>query len=228
MPKYLFGRPTDHLTLTRLGTRAPFWLQRSAVTLLVRMAQGKVTRYGLPEPDHRLLSAPPTVSDSLLRTVDQGDIVVKPGIGWFQRDRVHFTDGSAEQVDTVIYCTGYKVSFPFLDRSLIGGAGHEIPLYRRVIPPGLAGLYFIGLVQPVGAVMPVAEAQSEWVADLLEGRAALPLEPQMRREIASYQAAHTRRYARSSRRHPGRFPLLPAGDPQGAAAGREGGRVMSR
>jgi cation diffusion facilitator CzcD-associated flavoprotein CzcO len=39
VPKYLFGVPTDHLTLMRLGTRAPLWLQRSAVALLVRTAQ---------------------------------------------------------------------------------------------------------------------------------------------------------------------------------------------
>jgi len=57
-------------------------------------------------------------------------------------------------------------------------------------------LYFIGLVQPIGAIMPVAEAQSQWVADLLEGRAALPPEPEMNREITRYGTATARRYAR--------------------------------
>jgi dimethylaniline monooxygenase (N-oxide forming) len=58
-------------------------------------------------------------------------------------------------------------------------------------------LYFIGLVQPIGAIMPVAEAQSQWVADLLEGRAALPPEPEMNRKITRYRTATARRYARS-------------------------------
>ena len=45
---------------------------------------------------------------------------------------------------------------------------------------------------------PVAEIQAQWVADLLEGRAVLPPEPEMNREISAYRAATARRYARSS------------------------------
>jgi dimethylaniline monooxygenase (N-oxide forming) len=162
----------------------------------VRIARGNVTKYGLPKPDHRILCAPPTVSDSLLSRLDHGDIVVKPSIERFDRGRVYFTDGSAEQVGTVIYCTGYKISFPFLDKAVIGADDNPIPLYHRVVPPRLPGLYFIGLVQPIGATMPIAESQSEWVADLLQGRAILPAEPQMKRKIARYRAATAKRYAR--------------------------------
>jgi dimethylaniline monooxygenase (N-oxide forming) len=131
--------------------------------------------------------------------LDHGDIVVKPNIDRFDGERVFFTDGSAEQVDAVIYCTGYKISFPFLDEALIGADDTQIPLYHRIVPPKLPGLYFIGLVQPIGAIMPIAEIQSEWVADLLQGRATLPPEAQMNREIAKYRAVTAKRYARSTR-----------------------------
>ena len=47
--------------------------------------------------------------------------------------------------------------------------------------------------------MPLAEAQSHWVADLLQGRAVLPPQPEMNREIAAYRGATARRYARSAR-----------------------------
>ena len=198
VPQYLFGRPTDHLTLMRVGTRAPFRLQRSAVALLLRMARGNVTRYGMPRPDRPVLCAPPTVSDSLLSKLGHGDILVKPSIDRFHRDLVRFTDGSSEPVDVVIYCTGYKISFPFLDDAAIGAHGNQIPLYRRIVPPQLPGLYFIGLIQPIGAVMPIAEIQSEWVADLLEGRATLPPQQHMKREIARYTAATVRRYGASA------------------------------
>jgi dimethylaniline monooxygenase (N-oxide forming) len=199
VPKYLLGRPTDHLTLMRLGTKAPLRLQSFAVALLMRIAQGRVTRHGLPRPDRPLLYAPPTVSDSLLGQLDHGGIAVKPSIDRFDGGRVYFTDGSAEPVDVVIYCTGYKISFPFLDEAPAGDGGNYIPLYRRVVPPRRPGLYFIGLVQPIGAVMPIAETQSEWVADLLLGRAALPPQREMNREIARYRAATTKRYGRSAR-----------------------------
>jgi hypothetical protein len=177
----------------------PLWLRRLVVALLVRISQGRVTKYGLPKPGHRLLCGPLAVSDSLLSGLGRGEIVIKPAIDRLGRDRVYFSDGSTEQVDVVIYCTGYKISFPFLRESLISPHGGEIPLYHRVVPPGLPGLYFIGLVQPIGAIMPTAEIQSQWVADLLEGRAALPPEPEMNREITSYRTATARRYGRSGR-----------------------------
>jgi dimethylaniline monooxygenase (N-oxide forming) len=198
VPQYLFGRPTDHLTLMRLGTRAPFPLRSFAVALLLRIAQGNVTRYGMPRPDHPVLCAPPTVSDSLLSKLGHGDIAVKPSIDRFHGDCVRFTDGSSEPVDAVIYCTGYKISFPFLNEAAIGAHGKQISLYRRIVPPQLPGLYFIGLIQPIGAVMPIAEIQSEWVADLLQGSATLPPEQQMNREIARYTAATLRRYGASA------------------------------
>jgi len=199
VPKYLFGTPTDHLTLMRLGARVPVRLQGFVVTQLIRIAQGPVTKYGLPRPDRRLLQAPPTVSDSLLSKLGHGDIVVKPTIDRFDGDCVCFADGSAEPVDVVIYCTGYKISFPFLDEELIGASGNHIPLYRRIVPSKLPGLYFIGLVQPIGAVMPIAEIQSEWVADLIQDRATLPPEQHMNREIARYASVTAKRYGRSAR-----------------------------
>jgi len=44
--------------------------------------------------------------------------------------------------------------------------------------------------------MPIAEIQSQWVADLLAGRAALPPEPEMNHEIARYRSATAKRYRR--------------------------------
>src|SRR5215475_7135070 len=108
VPQYLCGMPTDHLTLSRLGTMFPLPLQSAAVALMVRAAQGRLTGYGLPRPDHQLLCGPPTVSDSLLGKLRHGDIIVRPGIERFRGDRVCFTDGSCEEADVVIYCTGYK------------------------------------------------------------------------------------------------------------------------
>ena len=205
VPKYLFGTPIDHLTLMRLGGRLPLRAQSAAVSLLVRLAQGKVSRYGLPEPDHGMLNAPPAVSDTLLSRLDQGDVVVKPTIEGFDGDLVCFADGSTERADVVIYCTGYKISFPFLDRTLLGDRlgidteRGEVPLYRRVVPPELPGLFFIGLVQPIGAIMPVAELQSRWVADLLDGRASLPTLSAMREEVVKYRELIVRRYGPTAR-----------------------------
>jgi len=47
--------------------------------------------------------------------------------------------------------------------------------------------------------MPIAEAQSQWVADLIEGRSILPPELEMNEEIATYFAAIARRHRRAMR-----------------------------
>ena len=47
--------------------------------------------------------------------------------------------------------------------------------------------------------MPLAEAQAEWVADLLTGRAALPSYGEMHVQIAAYDARLRKRYVASKR-----------------------------
>jgi cation diffusion facilitator CzcD-associated flavoprotein CzcO len=200
LPKYLNGKPTDELGNAVLS-RLPFAVTRVLYRRALKTAVGDPMDFGLPEPDHKLAEAHPTISAELLPRIGHGEIVVKPNIAEFTGGRtVRFDDGSQEQVDLAIYCTGYKISFPFLDQDLISAPDNEIPLYRRVVSPEHPGLYFIGLLQPLGAIMPIAEAQSEWVADLLEGRVALPSVERMGREIARDRAAMAKRYV-SSKRH---------------------------
>ncbi|GAA0646563.1 NAD(P)-binding domain-containing protein [Kutzneria viridogrisea] len=199
LPKYLFGVPTDHLTTSPVA-KGPFWLRRLTLRLLLAVARGRVTGFGLPEPDHKVLSAHPTISDDLLTRLGHGDIAVRPNIARFEGDTVHFVDGSSERIDVVVYCTGYRITFPFLDESVITSADNEVALFHRVVPPDHPGLYFLGLIQPLGAIMPLAEAQSHWIADLIQGRVRLPGTAAMHREIREYRAALRRRYV-SSKRH---------------------------
>jgi dimethylaniline monooxygenase (N-oxide forming) len=198
LPKYLFGMPTDHLTDSPLA-RGPLRVQKLSMRAMLRVAVGKMTDYGLPQPDHDVLEAHPTVSDDLLSRLGHGDITVKPTITRFEGSTVHFADGSSTEADVVVYCTGYKVTFPFLDETVVRADDNHVDLYRRVVPPDLPGLYFIGLVQPLGAVMPLAEAQAHWVADLIAGRVTLPSPAEMRRQIAAYDAALRKRFVASKR-----------------------------
>ncbi|QZY29027.1 flavin-containing monooxygenase [Nocardioides coralli] len=198
LPKYMFGIPTDHLTDSPLAS-APWRVQQAALTTLLRLTVGKVTDYGLPDPGHGVMEAHPTVSDDLLSRLGHGDITVKPAIQRFAGSEVWFTDGSCVDADVVVYATGYKISFPFLDESVVAPSDNHVELYRRVVSPDVPGLYFVGLLQPIGAIMPLAEAQSHWVADLVEGRVDLPPSAEMRREVAAYDAAMRRRYVASKR-----------------------------
>ncbi len=198
MPKYLFGMPTDHLTDSPLA-RGPLRLQKLGMRTMLRIAVGKMTDYGLPQPDHDVLEAHPTVSDDLLSRLGHGDITVKPTISRFDGSTVVFADGTSAEADVVVYCTGYKVTFPFLDEGVLAADDNHVDLYRRVVPPDRPGLWFIGLVQPLGAIMPLAEAQAQWVADLITGRVTLPPRAEMRSQITSYDEALRKRFVASKR-----------------------------
>jgi len=198
IPKYLRGKPLDQLS-NPVSRRLPFAFTRRSFEKLIAQAAGRPEDYGLPTPDHRLGEAHPTVSSEILSRIGHGDVTVKPNIERLEGDSVRFADGSVEQVDRIIWCTGYKITFPFLDDELVPTSDNEVKLYKRVVPPDLPGLYFIGLIQPLGAIMPIAELQSEWVADLLEAKAGLPARERMLASIAKDDRKLRKRYVASKR-----------------------------
>ena len=198
VPKYMFGRPTDHLTDSPLA-RGPLKFQQWSLAVILRLTQGKVTDYGLPKPDHAVLHAHPTVSQELLNRLGHGDITVRPNIDRFEGPKVFFTDGSSGEYDVVVYCTGYRVSFPFLGDEVVGAEDNHVELYRRVVSPDHPGLYFVGLIQPLGAIMPLAEVQAEWIGDVVTGAGVLPSEQEMRQQIAAYDERLRRRFVASKR-----------------------------
>jgi dimethylaniline monooxygenase (N-oxide forming) len=198
LPKYMFGMPTDHLTDSPLA-RGPVKVQQLVLGTLLRIAQGKMTDYGLPQPDHHVLHAHPTVSQDLLNRLGHGDITVRPNIDRFEGSKVFFTDGSAGEYDVVVYCTGYKVTFPFFSEEVARAEDNHVDLYRRVVHPDHPGLYFIGLIQPLGAIMPLAEVQAQWVSDLVAGKGALPSVAEMRRQITAYDENLRKRFVASKR-----------------------------
>ena len=199
LPKYMNGKPIDETT-TPLISRLPLSVQRFFAMKGLGIASGDMTDYGLPKPDHKLFEAHPTVSSELLPRLGHGDIEVKPNIERFAGGRsVRFVDGSEEEIDLVVYCTGYKMTFPFFDPKVLAAPDNRLPLYRRVVSVERPGLYFVGFIQPLGPIMPLAEAQSEWVADLLSGRATLPAAGEMKREIAQEERKQAKRFVASKR-----------------------------
>jgi hypothetical protein len=175
------------------------WLFRPAFAAAVWCHRGSLARHGLPLPSHQLLQEHPTISTDLPILVREGRVGMKPDIERLDGDGIRFVDGSRAAVDTVILATGYKISFPFLDAGIIAPDENQVRLYRNVVLPDVPGLYFVGLVQPWGAIFPLAEAQSHWVADLIEGRCVLPARAFMEQAIDDELATMRKRYVASPR-----------------------------
>ena len=196
IPKYLFGKPLDRLSNS---PHMPYPIQRLLFALVLRLHVGKMENYGLPKPDHRLGEAHPTVSSEVLSRIGHGDIQPKPNIEALEGDAVRFTDGSVEKADTIIYATGYKVTFPFFDEDFISAPDNDLPLFRRVFKPDVNNVFFIGLCQPLGAIMPIAEAQGEWIAEYLTGRYALPSEAALAADMERERQTMFKRFVASKR-----------------------------
>lgn len=195
IPKYILGRPLDAWVVPWV----PLPLAQGLMRLLLAVHVGSYEKYGLPKPDHALLSSHPAISSAALDRLAHRDIIPKPNIAELAVDRVRFADGSEEQADVVIYCTGYKVSFPFFDPDFIAARDNDLPLYLRMFHPDIPNVFFIGLFQPLGAIFPIAEEQARLAGEYLAGRCHLPTPDAMRARIERERAAMRARYYQSKR-----------------------------
>jgi len=196
IPNYIFGKPSDQMPN---DPRLPVRVRLGIMQKILETVQGRPEDFGLPKPDHRLGEAHPTVSNYVLSRIQHGEIQPKPNIARLEGDRVRFSDGSVVEADIIVYCTGYKVTFPFFDASLVSAPDNDLPLFRRCFHPELDNLFFLALLQPLGATMPLAEAQSKWIAHYLRGEYHLPSRAEVRRDIERERRRMFKRYVKSKR-----------------------------
>jgi cation diffusion facilitator CzcD-associated flavoprotein CzcO len=188
LPKYIFGKPVDQIV--RSNPLIPSRVQRGLGRALPRIFSGRMEDFGLPTPNHKFLDAHPTISSELLGRLGSGDAVAKGDVAELLGDRVRFADGSVEQIDAIIYSTGYNVSFPFFDPEFLSAPENALPLYKRMLKPGVDDLAFIGLGQPIPTIFPFSELQAKLAARWLSGDWAPPPEGEMEAEIRRDEAFH--------------------------------------
>ncbi len=170
LPKHLFGKPTD--AFFRSGPELPTWLAQPLLGLLLRIVVGDLTRYGLPRPDHKVLESHPIVNSQLLHYLAHGDVTAKPDVRELDGRTVHFTDGSEEEVDLIIWATGYDASFPYLAPGIIDAEDPTRALFANVVHRDAPELYVVGLFETDGGAYPVIGRQAELVRGAIEARSA--------------------------------------------------------
>lgn len=196
LPKYIDGQPADKAVL-------PAWLPtglgRSLARAKIKKTIGNMEDYGLPKPDHEPLDGHPSVSGEFLTRVGCGDITSKGAIERLDGDGVVFTDGSREEIDAIVWATGYKISFPFFSDPELTPNENRFPLYKRMVKPGYETLFFLGLAQPLPTLVNFAEQQSKLVAAAIAGRYALPDADEMEKTIEADEKIHTGHFYESPR-----------------------------
>lgn len=169
VPKYVFGKPAD--VFAHQGPPLPAWLEKRVFGFLInRILVGDLTRYGLPKPDHPILSSHPIMNTEVLHHLGHGTLEARPDVERFQGKEVVFSDGTTEEVDLVLLATGYRRDFPFLDLRRPGEKrppGERIPpeeLFLNLIHRGHPTLFLMGLFETDGAAYDLFGQQAELAA----------------------------------------------------------------
>ena len=199
IPKRLLGKPADQVIKPWVAVNVPWRLRQPLSQLLLRITVGPPEQYGLPAPERGLFQSHPTISDTILSRISHGRVTPKGAIASLDGSSVRFADGSVEPVDAIVWCTGYRVTIPFLDEALVGHDPRELPLYKRILHPDAPDLFFVGLMQSTGSAFPIVERQAQLVAELLAGTWAPPDAARLRAEPAERRRRATQRWGEHGR-----------------------------
>ena len=205
IPKYTAGQVLD-VHSVHPSQDPPLWQRLIPGELMRWLAErrlaataGRPEQYGLPKPDHPLLSTHPAVSQELYLRIGSGDVKPKPNVKELKGRQVGFVDGTVEDIDVIVWCTGYKITFPFFEEGFISAPGNDIALWKRLMDPRFPNLFFLGLVQPLCAMMPIAEEQAKLIGQYLTGRYWLPPVDVMNAERVEMHERVKHRYVSSPR-----------------------------
>lgn len=167
-PKMVFGRPTDRFIDLTSRWPVPRAIMRKLYRAGMLLLVGAHERYGLPAPDHDLFEAHPTACTTYLDHIVHGRITVRPAISRFAGKTVHFTDGSQDEVDLVVFATGYDLSFPFLDASLLLDKDGRSKLFIHTFHREWDDFFVAGLFEPAeGGVWQLVDYQAQLIGSFI-------------------------------------------------------------
>jgi len=181
-PRYVFGRAFEEFQdqpppflgslINSMPLNRLFRLIALISEAIMRMNGPSSEKLGLPKTTFSDPAVLPTLDQKVYSLYAQGDIRHKPEICKLLPHGVEFADGSMENLDSIVYATGFKASYPFMKRELLHWpVDSEYPvLYRNIFHPNDQHLFCIGMIHPIGAHWRVFEKQAELIATYLFAR----------------------------------------------------------
>jgi hypothetical protein len=155
------------------GPQLPGWVEQRLFEPLLRLLVGDLRRLGLPRPDHRLFETHPVLNSQILHSLSHGDVAVKPDVRGFEGRRVRFADGSQEQIDLVIFATGYRRALGVLPAE-IHREGDASRLFLNAFHRDHEGLFVVGFFETDAGSFPLIDLQCQLIARVLRARREAP------------------------------------------------------
>ncbi len=169
LPKFFRGRPIDQCGEVIHWLRAPLWARQLAGNVICHFVLGPAWRTSVPKADHRLFESHPVINSQIHHHVGHGNLQLRPDVERRDGRRVRFVDGREDEVDLIIYATGFRVTIPFIDAAHLNWQGEAPRLFLNVFHPRRDDLFCIGLLQPASGQWGLVDYQSQLVARYIQG-----------------------------------------------------------
>jgi cation diffusion facilitator CzcD-associated flavoprotein CzcO len=168
LPKFFRGRPIDQCGEFVMWMRAPLWLRRLGGAMVSHLVLGPAWRTSVPKPDHKLFESHPIINSQIHHHVGHGNLQLRPNIERLEGNKVRFVDGREDEVDFIIYATGYKITFPFIanedQAALLNWHDGAPRLFLNVFHPTRDDLFCAGLIQPASGQWGLVDLQMQLAA----------------------------------------------------------------
>jgi hypothetical protein len=110
------------------------------------------------------------MNTQILHHLGHGDLDARPDIRELRGHEVEFEDGSTEEIDVIVWATGYERLYPFLGEDDMDRLEGSLDLYLNVFHRRHPDLFIIGLFETDGAAYPLYGGQAELIAAYLKAR----------------------------------------------------------
>jgi len=168
------------------------WLWWRTVELMFR-AQFRLTGDFVPDSriEHDLFNGGQILSYDFRDKVRSKQLdAVKGTIARFTKSGVVLSDGTEMQADVVVFGTGFKKSYAYLDAHMQERLGREsdgLWLYRNIFPTNVENLCFIGAEVSTFNNILTQGIQALWLRRVLAGQLSLPAVEVMDKDIKQQQ-----------------------------------------
>ena len=169
-PKFVAGKPTPQWMMElgqKFGTKEE---TLAYIKQVYKLAGYDGTDYGLKEPEYPLDAAHPIMNSQILHYIGHGDITPKDDVSKFDGKFVEFVDGSREEIDLVIYATGYDRDFPFLDPGLLQWKNGIPDLFMHFAPRNFNNLLFFGFVNAAAGLGDGFRMQGQFLLEYITAK----------------------------------------------------------
>lgn len=107
MPKLVGGVPFDCWAVNTASSQ-------EQVGRFLMMHAGDPAVVGFGEPDHVAMAHHPILNDQVVHHLAHGDLVHRPEVQCLDGSFVHFVDGSSEEIDEIVWATGFQDKLAFV------------------------------------------------------------------------------------------------------------------